>query len=153
MKKVPYNKRFVWDTVRIHYLIRKRFKERYNRKITTKEVNAIWKTYIEEHIIKQLAVGQIVYLDKDTRIWVKATPITESKVAMSLLKKGLMYKGGRIVEAKINYDTSEYIYDIVLETRQWKHTNKLYFTPHPLIRKAVREGIIKGKLLTRTYVN
>ena len=72
---------------------------------------------------------------------------------MALLSKGLMYKNGRIVEANMDFNTSEYIYDIVFETRRFKEKTKLYFQPHRNLSTAVRQGILKGKLITREYVN
>ena len=72
---------------------------------------------------------------------------------MALLQKGLMYSGGRIVPLKINLSTTKYIYDIVFETKNYKHKNKIYFKPHKDLSKAVNEGILQGKLITREYVN
>lgn len=153
MKRIaPKNKKNAWSTPRVHHKVQKEFK-RHWLKITSPEINKIWTTYIEEEIIKTLEVGGVVYLDSESRIWVKATKTIEKKNAMALLSKGLMYKNGRIVEANMDLNTSEYIYDIVFETRRFKEKTKLYFQPHRNLSKAVRQGILKGKLITREYVN
>lgn len=149
MKRIaPKNKKNTWSTPRVHHKIQGEFKKR-GLKITSPEINKIWTTYIEEEIIKTLEVGGIVYLDSKSKIWVKAKKTVENKRAMALLNKGLMYKNGRIVEANINLNSSEYIYDIVFETTRFKEKTKLYFQPHANLKKAVREGILKGKLITR----
>jgi hypothetical protein len=151
MKKEPYIKRFIWDTKRVHWCIKEKFK-RKGSKITSPEINAIWKSYVEEAIVKPLEKGDVVYLSPNARLWVKATPAIDNKRFVSLLEKGLMYSQGRIVKADINFDTSDYIHSVVFETKLWKSENKLYFTPHPNIKKRVRESIIKGQLITRTYL-
>ena len=138
---------------RIHYYIKRDYKAKFKEKITTPEINKIWRDYIEEEFIKTLQVGGVVSIDDNSRVWVKATPSIKKKNMMALLNKGLMYKNGRIVEANMNLSTSDYVYDIIFETRRYKHKTKLFFQPHRDLSKAVREGILKGKLITREYVN
>lgn len=138
---------------RIHFCIKRHYKIKFKEKITTPEINKIWRDYIEEEFIKTLQVGGVVNIDDNSRVWVKATPSIKKKNMMALLNKGLMYKNGRIVEANMNLSTSDYVYDIIFETRRYKHKTKLFFQPHRDLSKAVREGILKGKLITREYVN
>lgn len=138
---------------RIHFCIKRHYKIKFKEKITTPEINKIWRDYIEEEFIKTLQVGGVVSIDDNSRVWVKATPSIKKKNMMALLNKGLMYKNGRIVEANMNLSTSDYVYDIIFETRRYKHKTKLFFQPHRDLSKAVREGILKGKLITREYVN
>ena len=68
---------------------------------------------------------------------------------MSLRSKGLAYRNGKIVEADINFDTSNYIYKVVYENISFKQDKKIFFKPNVKISKAVNEGIINGKLITR----
>lgn len=153
MKKKPQHKRNMLSIPRIHYYIKRHYKIKFKEKITTPEINKIWRDYIEEEFIKTLQVGGVVSIDDNSRVWVKATPSIKKKNMMALLNKGLMYKNGRIVEANMNLSTSDYVYDIIFETRRYKHKTKLFFQPHRDLSKAVREGILKGKLITREYVN
>lgn len=153
MKKLAKGKLGEWTTARVHGMIRRNYKKKFKQKITTKEINKIWASYIEEELINNLKVGSIVHIDSESRIWVKARRRVEDKRAMALLEKGLMYSGGRVVEIKLNMGTTEYIYDIVFETRRYKHDKKIFFKPHKDLSKAVSEGILKGKLITREYVN
>lgn len=152
-RKKPTYKLNSWSTPRLHYFIKKRYKKAFKEKITTPEINKIWNTYLEEEVINTLAVGGVVNLDASSRIWVKASPTSQNKRFMSLLEKGFMYRNGKIVEANLNMSTSEYIYDIIFETKRWREETKLYFQPHANLSKAVRQGILKGKLITREYVN
>ena len=115
------------------------------------EDNRFDKSNVEE-IISNLALGQIVNIDSKSKMWVKATKTIENKKVMALLVKGLMFKGGRVTKANINLSTSEYIYDIVFESTRLKSKERLYFEPHKNLSKAVQEGILKGKLITRTHV-
>jgi len=153
MKKIAKNKSEKWSTPRVHGFIKREFKTKYKKRITTPEINKIWNSYIEEEILNNLKVGTVVDLDYGSRIWVKARRRSEDKKAMALLNKGLMYSGGRVVEAKLNMSTTKYIYDIVFETRRYKHKKKIFFKPHADLSKAVSEGVLKGKLITREYVN
>lgn len=149
MKKTPIKRLGVWQTDRLHSQIKYRFKRAYKKKINGQEIQRVWNSYIEEEIIEDLKVGSIVKLDSNSKIWVKAIPITEHKQAMSLLKQGLMLKGGMIVAANINFDTSKYIYKIVYENKKMNKDYKLYFKPHPKLSEAVNEGVTKGKLIIR----
>ncbi len=153
MKKIANAKQERWVTPRVHGFIKREFKTKYKKRITTPEINKIWNSYIEEEILNNLKVGAVVDLDYGSRIWVKARRRSEDKKAMALLNKGLMYSGGRVVEAKLNMSTTQYIYDIVFESRRYKHKKKIFFQPHANLSKAVSEGILKGKLITREYVN
>jgi len=153
MKKKPTYKRNMLSVPRIHYCIKRHYKTKFKEKITTPAINKIWRDYIEEEFIKTLEVGGVVNIDDNSRVWVKAIPSIKKKNMMALLNKGLMYKNGRIVEANMNLSTSDYVYDITFETRRYKHKTKLFFQPHRDLSKAVREGILKGKLITREYVN
>lgn len=148
MKPIPKKKRSVWQQDRLNATTRLLFKKKFKQRLNLADMQKIWSDYIEE-ISKDLAKGTVVYLTKNTKIWVKATPTVENKRAMSLLEKGYMYLNGKIVPANINLDTSKYIYDIVLESNLNKECKKIYFQPHKNISKAVREGIISGKLVTR----
>ena len=152
MKKIAPRIPNKWTTERLHSQIKKMYKRRFKQRITTPEINKIWNTYIEEEIINNLALGQVVNIDKKSRVWVKATKTIENKKVMALLEKGLMFKGGRVTEANMNLSTSEYIYDIVFESTRLKSKERLYFEPHRNLSKAVQEGILKGKLITRTHV-
>src|SRR6478609_892906 len=136
-----------WHPERSNHLIKTNFRKKFGTKITTPEIQKIWKDYIETYIIPNLAKGIVVKIGNKDKIWVKATPITEHKKAMALLSKGLMYRGGRIVEANINLDSSKYIYKIVYESGYKKLTDKMFFEAHPKIKKAVNESIKKGTLL------
>jgi len=153
MKKLADKKIGEWSTPRVHGLIKRDFKRRFKQRITTPDINKIWASYIEGEILNKLFVGSVVNLDTQSRIWVKARLRSEDKKAMALLNKGLMYSGGRVVEAKLNLSTTEYIYDIVFETKRYKHKKKIFFQPHADLSKVVSEGILKGKLITRTYVD
>ena len=148
MKKRPTKKLSVWQTELVHYNIKLAFKRKLKKRISSRDINKILDAYVEEAIIKKLEVGGIVDL-KFAKIWVKATPISEHEWAMSLLKKGKMFKGGMIVDANLNFDTTKYIYKIMLEAERYKGDLKVHYAPHPKISKAVHEGINKGKLLTR----
>lgn len=152
MKKIAPGIQNKWTTERLHFQIKKMYKRKFKQKITTPEINKIWNAYIEEEIINNLALGQVVNIDKKSRVWVKATKTIENKKVMALLEKGLMFKGGRVTEANMNLSTSEYIYDIVFESTRLKSKERLYFEPHRNLSKAVQEGILKGKLITRTHV-
>lgn len=149
MKAKPNKIHRIWQTDRLHFAIKKQFKRVHKKRITSIEINKIWGDYIEEEIIKPLSIGTVVSINKSSTIWVQATPILEHKRAVTLLKKGLMYKDGRIVEANLNFDSSKYIYKVMYENRLYKHDYQLYFKPNPNISKAVSEGIKQGKLITR----
>lgn len=157
MKKAPIKKRGVWQTPRLHYFIKRSFKRKFGVKITSAEIGKIWSDYVAEDIIKPLSAGAIVKLDRKNKVkmWVKATPITEHKRAMALLKKGLTYSPSHrgVIEANLNLDTSRYIYDIVYENENYKGGFKLYYKPHPTISKAVANNIKQGKIITRFNVN
>lgn len=153
MKKIPKGIKNKWSTEFMHFQLKKEYKKKFNQKITSLEINKIWSTYVNEEIVKNLELGQVVTIDKKNKIWVKATKTVDNKRVMSLLEKGLMFNGNRIVEANFNLSTSEYIYDIVFESTRLKSKEKIYFQPHINLSKAVKEGILKGKLITRTYVN
>lgn len=152
MKKIAPRIPNKWTTERLHSHIKIMYKRRFKQRITSPEINKIWSTYVEEEIINNLVLGQVVNIDSQSRIWVKATKTIENKKVMALLEKGLMFKGGRITEANMNLSTSEYIYDIVFESKRLKSKERLYFEPHRNLTKAVQEGILKGKLITRTHV-
>lgn len=152
MKVIYRQVRNLWTTERLHSQIKAQYKKSFKKKITTPEINKIWSSYIEEEIINNLALGQVVNIDKCNRVWVKATKTIDNKRAMALLEKGLMFNGKRVVEANMNLSTSEYIYDIVFESTKLKSKEHLYFEPHANLSKAVRQGILKGKLITRTHV-
>lgn len=149
MKKLVDKKLGEWSTPRVHGLIKRDFKRRFKQKITTKDINDIWNSYIEEEILNNLKIGAIINLDNQTKIWVKATKTTDSKRMMSLLEKGLTYVGGRVTKAKLNLSSSKYIYKIVLETKRYKKNKQIFFKPHQYLRDAVTEGIKKGTLITR----
>lgn len=149
MKKLKNNKKNKWSTPRVHSLIKRDFKSKFNKKITTLEINKIWGSYIEEGLISGLKKDGVYKLGGKIKVWVKATPISKHKRAMSLLNKGLMYVGGRVTEAKLNFESSEYIYKIVFESSGFKSKFKLFFKPHQNISNAVRDSIKKGKLITR----
>ena len=149
MKKIADNVKGAWVESRVHSQIKRVYKKRYKEKITTTEIKKIWSSYVECEILEGLKVGAIVNLDKRTKIWVKATKLTDNKIVMALLDKGLMYVNGRVKEAKLNFDSSEYVYKIMLETDRFKGDTSLLFTPHQNLRNAVTEGIKKGKLITR----
>lgn len=153
MKKLVNKKIGEFTTHRVHGIIKRKFKKEFNKRITTKEINKIWASYIEEDVIANLKKGVVVDLAHNMRVWVKARKRIEDKRAMALLNKGLMYSGGRVVPLKINLSTTKYIYDIVFEIKNYKHKNKIYFKPHKDLSKAVSEGILTGKLITREYVN
>lgn len=153
MKKIASKKMGEWSTPRVHGLIKRDFKRRFKKRITTQDINKIWASYIEEEVLNKIKIGAVSTLDAKSIIWVKARKRSEDKRAMALLNKGLMYSGGRVVKAKLNLSTTEYIYDIVFETKRYKHKKKIFFQPHGDLTKAVSEGILKGKLITRTYVN
>lgn len=152
MKKIAPQIRNKWTTERLHSQIKIMYKAKFKERITSPEINKIWNAYIEEEIISNLALGQIVNIDSKSKMWVKATKTIENKKVMALLAKGLMFKGGRVTKANINLSTSEYIYDIVFESTRLKSKERLYFEPHKNLSKAVQEGILKGKLITRTHV-
>lgn len=141
--KVVFNKKSIDDN------IKKIFKKEYKSKISTSEINKIWKDWIDECIVKPLNVGTIVKLDKESKIWVKAIPVHKHKRAMSLRSKGLAYVSGKIREANINFDTSKYIYKVVFETERVNKKVKLFYKPHISIKKSVSDGIVNGKLITR----
>jgi hypothetical protein len=149
MRKIPKYKLNGWSTPRLHFLIKKRYKNNFRERITTPEINKIWNSYIEEEILSNLKIGAIVKLDKQTKIWVKATPIIKHKRAMSLLTNGFMYVGGRVKEANMRFDSSKYIYKIMLETDRYKDKLQLFFKPHKNLSNVVSEGIKQGKLITR----
>lgn len=150
MKKIPKCKTGTWYTPRVHASIRRVFKKKFKERISTPEINSIWTSYLEEEIINNLQIGAIVNIDKKTKIWVKAIPVTEHKRAMALLSKGLMYVGKRIKEADISFDSSQYIYKIMLESERFNGGTQLFFKPHKNLSNSVNEGIKKGKLITRT---
>lgn len=129
--------------------LKRRFKKYFGLEISSEEINKIWNDWVEENIITPLSVGTIVHIDKDSKMWVKATPIYKHKRAMALLEKGKMFAGGRVIDANINFDTSKYIYKIIYENNKFKGKTKLLYKPHRAISKAVNEGIINGKLITR----
>ena len=149
MKKEPKKMMNKWSTPKVHYFVKKNYKKSFKEKITTPEINKIWNDYVEEEIISNLRIGSVVRIDDKTKIWVKATKTTDNKRAMSLLRKGLMYSNGRIVEANLNLDSSEYIYKIVLETERFREKTKLFFKPHKNLSLAVTEGVKNRKLITR----
>lgn len=152
MRKMPNKKIQKWQTEKVHYYIKEHLKT-HKVKINSKEINKIWKDYIQAEIIDTLAFGGVIQLNDNAKMWVKATPITQHKVAMSLLKKGLMLNRGGVVEANINLDTSKYIYKICYENTKFVNVKQMYYAAHPNIRKAVNEGIVKGKLITRFNSN
>lgn len=133
----------------VNEAIKRRFKKYMGVEITSTEINKIWNDWIEENIITPLSVGTVVQIDKDSKIWVKATPIYKHKRAMSLLSKGKVYRNGTVVDADINFDSSRYIYKVVYENKKFKGETKLFYKAHKAISKAVNEGIINGKLITR----
>ena len=141
-----------WNTVRVNTMLRKRFKRKFKKKLLVSDISNIWKDYIKEDVLNNISKGIVSDIDNSSRIWVKATRTVDNKRFMSLLSNGLMYRRGRILEADINMNTSEYIYDIVFESKRWKSNVKLFFQPHKDLSKAVRDGILKGKLITREYV-
>jgi hypothetical protein len=141
--KAVFNKKSVDDS------IKRKFKKIYKKKISTSEINKIWKDWIDECIVKPLNVGTIAKLDKESKIWVKAIPTHTHKRAVSLRSKGLAYVSGKIREANINFDTSKYIYKVVFETERFNEKIKLFYKPHINIKKSVSEGIVNGKLITR----
>lgn len=149
MKAIPIKKKSIWQQDRLNATTKRLFKKKYKQRLNLTDMQKIWSDYIDEVVIKGLEKGSVVNLSKNTKIWVKATPTIENKRAMALLEKGLMYFGGKIVPANINLDTSRYIYDVVLESSLNRECNRIYFQPHKNISKAVREGIISGKLVTR----
>lgn len=149
MKKIAEKKNGEFVVSRVHGLIKRKFKKEFKKRITTKEINNIWASYIEEEILNGLRVGAIIKLDNNTKIWVKATKPMENKRFVSLLEKGLMYVGGRVTEAKLNFNSSDYIYKILFETKVYKKDKKIFFKPHQDLRNAVKEGIKKGTLITR----
>ena len=149
MKKAPHKKKRQWQSDRLHALIKIHIKRYYKKRIVGQEIQRIWNDYIQEEIIKGLEVGSVVKLDKHSTIWVKATPFVKHKKAMQLFQKGLMYQGGGIVPLNINLDTSKYIYKIMYENVGMNKEHKYYFEPHRDLKKAVNEGIKKGKLVTR----
>lgn len=149
MKAVPDKTRGIWNQKRVDFFIQKRYKKVFKSKIGIRDIHKIWNDYIEEVVIKPLSVGSIVKIDKRSKIWVKATPTLENKRAVALFNKGLMYSGGRIVEANLNFDNSKYIYKVVYENTSFKGNGQLFFNADQKIKKAVNEGIKQGKLLTR----
>lgn len=129
--------------------IKRKLKKKYKIRITEGQINKVWRDWVEESIIKPLGVGGVVEIDTNSTIWVKATPTYKHKRAMSLRSKGLAYRNGKIIEADINFDTSNYIYKVVYENGFFKGNKKLFFKPNVKISKAVNKGIINGKLITR----
>jgi len=138
-----------FSTVILRDNIKKKLKKKHKIRITEGQINKVWRDWVEEEIIKPLSVGSVVQIDSKSKIWVKATPTYKHKRAMSLRSKGLAYRNGKIVEADINFDTSNYIYKVVYENISFKQDKKIFFKSNVKISKAVNEGIINGKLITR----
>ncbi len=139
------------DVKKINKKIKRDFKNKYNQKITTQEINKIWHDYVKMGVLEDLSNGGIVNLFNDMKIWVKAIPIHENKRAMALLNKGLMYVGGRIVEAKLNHYESRFIYKITADINRDKDLcNNIYFAPHRNLKLAFKDGLKRGKIITRT---
>lgn len=149
MKKIAPVKLGRWVTPRVHGGIKRDYKKKFKEKITTQEINKIWASYVEEEVLNGLKIGKIINLDDKSRIWVKASKPIDNKKLVSLLEKGLMYVGGRVTKANMSFDSSDYIYKIVFETKRYKHTKQIFFKPHQDLRDAVKEGIKKGTLITR----
>lgn len=141
-----------WDNKELQTRLRKRVKRQTKVKITNREINKIWETFINEEIIPTLIINSVYNFGGGVKLWVKATPIMQHKRAVALMKKGLMYRQGRVMDAKINYDSGKYIYKIYLETRE-REGKRIFFNAHSNLKKAVRESINKNKLITRFDVN
>lgn len=141
-----------WDNKDLQSRLRKRVKKQTGVRITNTDINKIWNTFIEEEILPTLMINSIYNFGGGVKLWVKATPIMEHKRAVALLRKGLMYRRRKVIDAKINYDSGKYIYKICLDTEN-KKGKRIYFKPNEKLKKVVRESINKNKLITRFNVN
>lgn len=141
-----------WDNKKLQTSIRRSVRKKTKTKIGNREVSKIWQTFINEEIIPSLVINSVYNFGGGVKLWVKATPIMQHKRAVALMKKGLMYRQGRIMEAKLNYDTGKYIYKIYLETKG-REGKKIFFNAHSSLKKAVTESVNKNKLITRFDVN
>lgn len=141
-----------WDNKELQTRLKKSARRKTKVKITNRDVNKIWETFIDEEIIPALVINSVYDFGGGVKLWVKATPIMQHKRAVALMKKNLMYRQGRIMPVKINYDTGKYIYKIYLEIKN-REGKKIFFNAHSNLKKVVTESINKNKLITRFDVN
>lgn len=133
------------DSSYFEKIVMRSFKKKFKKKIGVRKINSIMKDFFINDIGGELAKGKS-FKWNSLEFSVETTHVTDNKRFMTLLDKGLMISNGRVVKANVNQDTFGFINKIILKV---KDRDDVYFTPHKNLKKAVIEGIISGKLVTR----
>jgi hypothetical protein len=144
LKKKPRNQ---FSKKRFISLVKKRFKKKFGKPISTKDINEIVGNWLEYGVIQEVLDGNEVKLGKHASIQVVGEPILESK-SLELLKKGLyVTRDGKLKKAdNINRKRGNVKYGI-----EYKNSlagdKKIYFKPAQSFSRRVHKALIE----TDTY--
>ena len=109
-------------------------------RVTDAEIKKVWKDFVSEFICKELADGNIVWLDGKMKLEVVGERMKPGTPEYELMKKGLYFSYGKI--RKLNKVSPKRIgikYKIEFETSRTKH--KLYFEASPKLKSAVHKAL------------
>lgn len=123
-------------------LTKKRFRKKFKKGISAREINKICKDWIQLYIIDNVLDGQKVKIDKHSSIRVIGRPVLEDENFKSLIRKGkIMNRGGVLVDDNRSLKRKDYKYKIVYENKLAKN-KALYFKASASFSKQVHQSLI-----------
>lgn len=123
-------------------LTKKRFRKKFKKGISAREINKIWKDWVQYHIIDGVIEGDKVKIDKHSSIRLVGMPILEDKTFKGLILSGRMInRGGVSSPIKRNIKRKDFKYKIVYENKLAKD-KALYFKASPNFAKQVHLALI-----------
>jgi len=126
-----------FDMPTIRRRAKRLMRKRHKKTISLKEVDKIWKEYVEYGIIREVLHYGYIDIDSNFRIEIEGRKILEDKRIQALLEKGLNVNG--IVKPAVRWGNRDVIYKIKLIDKQCK--GQIVFTAHKDFKKRVSEHL------------
>ena len=117
-------------------LTKRRFKKKFGKKITAKEINKIWKDWVQYRITENLLDGRLVKIDKHSTMEVVGFPILQSK---TLTAGKVMRSNGAVMVLDASRKRPDFQYKIVYKNTLAKE--KIYFKADVEIRRQLRDKL------------
>lgn len=109
-------------------------------RVTDAEIKKVWKDFVNEFVCKELADGNIVWLDGKMKLEVVGERLKPNTPEYELIKKGLYFSQGKVRKLnKVSPKRMGIKYKIEFETSRTKH--KLYFKASPKLKSAVHKAL------------
>lgn len=134
-------------------LAKRRFKKRFKKSISPKEIKKMWDTWIQYRIIDSVIQGGVIQIDKHSTIEIVGTPVLEDKRFFKMLMRGKStLRNGIVKNATLNSRRRDYKFKIVYINKLAKDKD-LYFQGVPKFSKQVHEAIVNQNYYYRINVN